>query len=219
MVTATGSNKEFKPAPEGSHMAVCYRVIDLGTQRWEYQGEPQIGRKVLLGWELHGEAEDGAPLQTDDGQPLAVSKKYTLSLGKKANLRADLESWRGRAFNDEELKGFDLDTLLGVACMITIKHDRKGDKTYANVASVTRFPAALKDRKPTAKNPLQVFDVTAPDFKVYDTLPEWIRTQIDQSVERSQKKPQTTSAASKSAGAAAVASGTGFDDMDDDIPF
>ena len=33
MVTATGSNKEFKPAPEGSHMAVCYRVIDLGTQR------------------------------------------------------------------------------------------------------------------------------------------------------------------------------------------
>lgn len=211
---ATGSNKEFKPTPEGSHMAVCHRVIDLGTQRWEYQGEPQIGRKVLIGWELHGEADDGTPLTTDDGKPLGVSKEYTLSLGKKANLRADLESWRGRAFTDEELRGFDVSQLLGQACMITIKHTSKGDKTYANVASVTRFPAALKNSKPKAINPVELFDVSEPNGAIYAGLPDWIKSKIDKCVERT-GKPQSTAAASREAGKAA----SGFDDMDDDIPF
>lgn len=215
---ATGSNKDFKPTPEGSHMAVCHRVIDLGTQRWEYQGEPQIGRKVLIGWELHGEAEDGTPLKTDDGQPLGVSKKYTLSLGKKANLRGDLESWRGRGFSEEELAGFDISQLLGQPCMITIKHERKGEKTYANVASVTRFPSALKDLKPKAKNPLQLFDISNPDNTVYEVLPEWIRKQIDESAERSHR-PTSTATASREAGKAASKPSSGFDDMDDDIPF
>lgn len=210
---ATGSNKEFKPTPEGTHMAVCHRVIDLGTQRWDYQGEPQIGRKVLIGWELHGESDDGAPLTTDDGQPLGASKTYTLSLGKKANLRADLESWRGRAFNEQELAGFDITQLLGVPCMVTIKHTKKAEKTYANVATVTRFPAALKDRKPTPANPLQTFDVTNPDFRIYEVLPEWIRKQIDASVERSGGRQESTKQASANAGSAALA------DMDDDIPF
>lgn len=214
---ATGSNKEFKPTPEGSHMAVCYRVIDLGTQRWEYQGEPQIGRKVHIAWELHGEADDGSPLTTDDGRPLSVSKTYTLSLGKKANLRADLESWRGRAFSEQELAGFDITQLLGVPCMVTIKHTKKADKTYANVASVTRFPAALKNMRPSAKNDLQTFDVTDPDNRVYETLPEWLTKQIDVCVERT-GTPQSTGQASAHAGAAAR-TGTGFDDMDDDIPF
>lgn len=215
---ATGSNKEFKPTPEGSHMAVCFRVIDLGTQRWEYQGEPQIGRKVLIGWELHGEADDGTPLKTDDGQPLAVSKTYTLSLGKKANLRADLESWRGRAFQEQELKGFDIGALLGQPCMVTIKHQVKGDKTYANVATVSKFPAALKDHKPKAVNKLQLFDVMEFDREMYDALPEWIRKQIDSCVERN-AKPQSAAAAGQNAGRAAAAAGSGFDDMDDDIPF
>lgn len=213
---ATGSNKEFKPVPEGSHMAVCYRVIDLGTQRWEYQGEPQIGRKVLIAWELHGEADDGTPLTMEDGQPLSVSKKYTLSLGKKAALRADLEAWRGKAFTAEELNGFDIGTLLGVPCMITIKHDKKGEKTYSNVAGVTRFPAALKNSKPKPVNAMQVFDVSEFDRSVYESLPEWIRTQIDQSVERSGSKPQS---GSKEAGAAAARQEHSFADMDDDIPF
>jgi hypothetical protein len=214
---ATGSNKEFKPVPEGTHMAVCWRVLDLGTQRWEYQGEPQIGRKVLIGWELHGEGEDGSPLTTDDGQPLSVFKTYTLSLGKKANLRADLESWRGRGFTEQELSGFDVFTVAGQPCMVTIKHTKKAEKTYANVASVTKFPSALKHVKPTAKNTVQTFDVTDPDPRVFELLPEWITKQINASVERTGGRPQTTRQASATAGAAA--SGTSFDDMDSDIPF
>lgn len=212
---ATGSNTEFKPVPEGSHMGVCYRVVDCGTQRWEYQGEPQIGRKVMLFWELHGEADDGTQLTTEDGRPLSISKKYTLSLGKKANLRADLESWRGKAFTEAELAGFDIGTLLGAPCMVTVKHNQVKDKTYANVATVTRFPAALKDMRPKATNPLQIFDVNERDMKVFDTLPEWLTDIIKKSVEWSGTKPTTLAAA----GAAAGKTANAVADMDDDIPF
>lgn len=208
---ASGSNKEFKLVPEGSHMAVCFRVIDLGTQRWEYQGEPQIGRKVLIGWELHGEADDGTPLKTDDGHALNVSKTYTLSLGRKANLRADLESWRGKTFTEQELAGFDISQLLGQPCMVTIKHTKKADKTYTNVASVTRFPAALKNSKPTAESNLQLFDVKEPDNVVYESLPDWIKKQIDSCVERSGSPTPGMKSAGKPA--------SGFEDMEDDIPF
>lgn len=210
-IVATGSNKEFRPTPEGNHMAVCFRVIDLGTQRWEYNGEPQIGRKVLIAWELHGEDEEGKPLTMDDGRPLSVSSTYTLSLGKKAVLRSHLESWRGKAFTEQEMAGFDVSQLLGQPCMVTIKHTSKNGKTYANVAAVSRFPAALKAHKPAAVNPLQLFDISEPDADVFEALPEWIQTKINESVERSAPAKQPTRAPARAS--------TGFEEMDDDVPF
>jgi hypothetical protein len=208
---ASGSNKEFKQVPEGSHMARCYRVIDLGTQRWDYQGEPQIGRKVLIGWELFGEDDAGNPMTTDDGHQLTIFKKYTLSLGKKANLRADLESWRGRAFTEAELNGFDIGQLLGVYCMVTVKHAKVGEKTYANVASVTKWPSALKGQQPKPANDNQFFDVTDRQMAVFEVLPEWIQKQIKESAEWSGSQQPMKQAQARPA--------TGFDDMDDDIPF
>lgn len=212
---ASGSNKEFKPVPEGNHTARCYRVIDLGTQDVEYMGEPKLMHKVLIGWELSGEAEDGTPLKTDGGDPLTITKQYTLSLGKKANLRADLESWRGKAFTDDELKGFDITALLGVHCMVTVKHDKKGDKTYTNVASVSKWPAALKNHKPAAVFDNQVFDVNEPDMQLFESFPDWLKEKIQGCMEWGNPKalePQkvTTTRAG---------GGSGFDDMDDDIPF
>ena len=215
-IMATGSNKEFKPTPEGNHMAVCFRVIDLGTQRWEYQGEPQIGRKVLIAWELHGEDEEGNPLTMDDGRPLSASSTYTLSLGKKAILRAHLEAWRGKAFTEAEMAGFDVSQLLGQPCMVSIKHTSKNGKTYANVAAVSRFPAALKAHKPTAVNQLQLFDISEPDEAILDSLPDWIKEKVNESVERS--APKRPAGVQKREAAAAI-TGTGFDDMDDDVPF
>lgn len=215
-LTATGSNKEFKPVPEGNHMARCYRVIDLGTQDVEFQGEPKLMHKVLIAWELSGEADDGTQLQTDKGDPMTVSKQYTLSLSKKANLRADLESWRGKAFTDDELKGFDIGQLLGAYCMVTVKHDKKGDKTYTNVASVARWPAALKNSKFEARYGNQLFDVDNPDKQMFEDFPDWLKEKIESCMEwrgGGQQAPQPTE---KKRTAAA---GTGFDDMDDEIPF
>lgn len=112
IVTASASS-DFAPAPAGSHLARCYRIIDLGSQTTEWKGKPKTSRKVMFTWELHGEDGEGKPLLTDDGKPLMVSKRYTFSLSEKATLRAHLVGWRGRDFTLDELAGFDLEKVLG----------------------------------------------------------------------------------------------------------
>ena len=68
--------------------------------------------------------------------------RYTLSLHENAALRRDLQSWRGRAFTETELAGFDLKTVLGVPCMITLVHSPDGK--YANIQAVAGLPKGME---------------------------------------------------------------------------
>ena len=80
----------FEPAPAGTHVAICYRVIDLGTQESVYNGEKKSARKVLISWELPNE-------EKADGKPFVISATYTWSMHEKSTLRKTLEAWRGAA--------------------------------------------------------------------------------------------------------------------------
>ena len=125
----SGGTGNFEPAPEGVHQAVCVDVIDLGLLEVTWAGQTKKQHKILISWQLD-EARD-------DGKPFLVSKRYTLSLNEKANLRKDLESWRGRKFTLEEEMGFDVESILGANCLLNVQHNKKDDKTYANVISIT----------------------------------------------------------------------------------
>jgi hypothetical protein len=125
-IFVSGNNsKEFTPAPAGTHQAVCVDVVDLGVE------ETQWGKKhkVRIKWQIDEDMESG--------KPFLVQKKYTASLHEKANLRHDLESWRGRAFTESELAQFDLENLIGANCLVNIIH-KPGSKggTFANIASI-----------------------------------------------------------------------------------
>jgi len=102
------------------HKAICYGVYDLGTQFNETFGNKN--HKVLLQWELPEARIDIQKDGEDLNLPRAQSKIYTLSLHEKANLRKDLESWRGKSFTATELEGFDLKNLLGVDCQLQVIH-------------------------------------------------------------------------------------------------
>ena len=125
----------FELTPSGTFVAICYRFIDRGTQITEFNGERKTRREVMLTWELPAE------LMTD-GRPFSASKTYTWSMHEKATLRKDLESWRGLAFTDADFEGpkaFNTKKLIGAACMLTITHTTKGDKTFANVAAIGKL--------------------------------------------------------------------------------
>ena len=124
---------DFDPPPEGSHIAVCYRVIDLGTQEVTFQGAVSHKHLLLLSWELPDE-------KMDDGRPFTINKRYTYSSSTKSNLRKDLESWRGKRFEDKELGQFDIAKLLGVGCMLSVVHAEKNENTYANISAIMRLP-------------------------------------------------------------------------------
>lgn len=211
IATATAGS-DFKTTPSGVYIARCYRIVDLGTQRGEWKGKEKWSRKIMFSWELFGEEDDGTPLVSDEGAPLTISKRYTLSLGENANLRADLKSWRGRDFTIDELNGFDVKNVLGAYCMLNITHDEKDGKTYANVASISPLPSALRNNKPEGVNELTFFDVTEPDKVMFALFSDKLRETI-MACKEWNKEPVNT-AASRSASSAGSAS-----DMDDDIPF
>lgn len=177
---------DFKRVPPGVHIGRCIAIIDLGTQEVEWQGDKKFQHKMILKWELFGEDEQGAPLTIEiDGRemPLTISKRYTVSLSDKSRLRADLAAWRGRDFTPEELAQFDVSKLAGAYCMVNVTTSETNGKTYSNVANLTPLPAALKNAKPKGVHDVVLFDIDAPDMKVYATFYDKLRETIQASME------------------------------------
>lgn len=141
----------------------------------DFMGESKSLRKIRITWELPDET---AIFREEDGpQPFVISKDYTLSLYEKANLRRDLESWRGKQFTADELAGFDIFTLLGAACLISIIHMTKGDKTYANVSGISKLAKGMTCGKQV--NPAVQFSIDdGKQSAVFLNLPEWLRKKI-----------------------------------------
>lgn len=200
------AGKDFKKVPPGAHFAICNMVVDCGLQEG-FQKKPQ--HKVYLRWEVPDERvsyeKDG---ETIEG-PCSIGRFYTLSLSEKANLRKDLENWRGKTFTGEELKGFDIENLLGKCCQIMVTHETDNGKTYANVTGVMGVSRDQRERTKAAKpeNTPISFSLEQPDQKKFDALPKWLQEKIDQRME-----PEETRPPPKQAGA---------DDFeaDEDIPF
>ena len=115
MPKATNKGGDFTPVPAGIHHAICYAVIDLGTQPSQMYAP---SRKVQLTWELPHERGDFKNSETGitNNLPRVISKEYTLSTGAKSNLRKELESWRGRPFTAEEAQEFEVGVLAGKNC-------------------------------------------------------------------------------------------------------
>jgi hypothetical protein len=125
------TESNFAPVPAGTHLGICYRVIDLGTQSTNFNGETKLAHKVLVSWEIPDE-------KMDDGRPFTISQSYTWSMHEKATLRKSLEAGRGMAFTERDFgpSGFDIKNVLGKACTLSIVHTAKNGTTYANVASI-----------------------------------------------------------------------------------
>ncbi len=192
---------DFEQAPIGTHVARCVKLIDIGTQKGEYQGKATARRQCIVGWELPTELmQDGE----NSGKPFVVSRFYTASLGEKANLRKDLENWRGRQFTEQELQGFDSKNILGKPCMLSVIHNEKGKARVSGVMAVPKGMAV-----PDQINATVYFSLDEFDQKAFDALSEGYKKLIQASPEYQQIK----------AGGSEVKPKGHFDDMEDDIPF
>ena len=222
IVSENAGGSTFTPCPAGSYLARCVRLVDLGTQQTDYQGETKTAHKVLLAFEvLDTEA------RRDDGEPFVLSKRYTLSLHEKAALRKELASWRGRDFTPEELKGFDLHNILGKECFISVVDSTKGDRTYSNIASIMKPPKGMHPPEGTCNEPLLYWDMgaDAPDWAALQQLHPKLIEQVETSPEFKRLKPPkrvpmpTQAPARSSAPPPAFESDvSGFDDLPDFDP-
>ena len=178
VVKSTGGDRVLPP--DGLHKARCIAVIDVGTQTSEFKGVEKQQRKVLIQFELPEETHVFD--EDEDARPLVVQKEYTANLGDKANLRKDLENWRSKPFTEEELKGFDLKTLLGVACMLTTttKTSKAGNK-YTDITAIV--PMVKGSKCPKQINDTMYFSLDDSGEEEFETLHEWIQKKIQASPE------------------------------------
>ena len=170
MVTVRSTDKEFESPEPGSYPAVCYKIIDIGTQESEYQGKKLSRRQIIIGWELSEKMANG--------DPFVVSSFFTASLGEKSKLRPTLESWRGAAFNEADLEGFDLSNLLGKPCMVSLI---KNDKGKIKVGSVSKMPKGMVPAD--LVNKIVHLDLEKFHQAVFDTLSDKVKDMVRRSPE------------------------------------
>jgi len=174
IVSDTGGGGSFKQLDPGSYPAVCTQIVGIGPQESNFGLKEKIKLRFevpseRVEWEVDGEQMEG---------PIITWATYTASLNEKANLRMALEGWRGRAFSDEELKGFEMDAILGAPCMLSIIHRESNGKTYANIASISKLMNGVTP--PKAEGELISFDIRSYSPGQYTALPEWLQKRVDE---------------------------------------
>ena len=139
IIATAGDSKTFLPAPAGLHQGICVDVVDMGLLEVTYAGVTKKQHKVRIVWQI----EEAMP----DGKPFIVQKRYTLSLHEKSTLRKDLESWRGTAFNEAELKGFDVEKLIGANAQLNVQQTNKNGEVYSNVVGIVPLARGMVKMK------------------------------------------------------------------------
>lgn len=171
-------------APAGTFPARVCRFMNLGTRFQEYQGQLKAYPDTLINitWELPTEIheftkknEDGT--ETTEEKPIVVSREFTLSMGKKANLRPIVEGIIGTQLTDDEAYDFELENLLGMASLITISHkEASNGNIYANVISTA--PLIKGMTVPEAINKKVIFDVNLATKEEIDALPQFLKDKV-----------------------------------------
>lgn len=183
-------SSSFTPVPAGMHLARCFRIIDLGTQKTTYLGKEKFDRKLLIQFEIHSEDANGNPLVTDRGEPLSISKRYTHSTYENATICKDLGSWRGAPITkDEGDQGINLQRFLGMWAMLNVTKDLGNDgKEYTNIKTVNPVPPPIRKLGfPNPHNEDLIYSIDESPPEVFEKLSENTRMTIQKSPEWQKK--------------------------------
>ena len=207
------SGSDFEYPDVGLTPAVCINVIDGGYEKNIYMGQDKgYQRKIFILWEI------GQRITKGDfaGQHMIVSKEYTFAVSPKSNLRKDLESWRGKVFEERhnsngtitligekknkdtgkiEKVAFSIDMLIGANCLLNLQNVSK-TKTFIAPTSIMPFD----------KNFQKVNREIEPNY-----IPDWIAKKI---AERPKENPDDN----QNMNTESNTNDGSFDD-DDEVPF
>lgn len=182
---AKGGGKDFEKCEEGTHMAVCTLVADVGLQPGnpkftgvvDKNGKPDSRGlptpKVYLRWEVPGQRITYERDGVETEGPAIIYANFRASMNEKATLRKMIESWRGKGFTDAEAEQFDVRNLIGQTCMLQVVHSDDGQ--YANVKNVMAPPKGTPKLAPEGKTLYFGPD----DDAAYNELPNFLKEKWD----------------------------------------
>lgn len=174
-IKETKKETNYKPAPEGSHVAILYSIVDMGTHTSSWQGQEKNQQKVRLTFELPNEIAEF------DGEekPMVMGAEYTVSLADLSKLKPIIEGLMGRKLTDAEKANFsqtDFEALLGKSCMISVVHTEKDGNVYANIATVS--PLLKGVTVPAQVNPNVIYDIAQKEDATFSLLPAFMQKKI-----------------------------------------
>ena len=176
--------------PEGTHFAHVYQLIHIGTVPYVWQGEEKMRNKVRIGFELTEEKhvfKDG-----EEAKPFVISSSYTLSLGEKSNLRPIVEGILGKKLTEEEIEHFDLESIIGKSCLVSVIYAKSQNGTlYANIASTSPLVKGMAI-SPQINNSFVLTYGDNWNQKNFDSLPDFLKEEMRTSSEYQTKFSQTT---------------------------
>lgn len=172
-IAKSEGNTSIPKLENGVYTAISSMMIDLGGQKSLLDNN--IRRKFMMVWNIVGEFVEVNKEQL----PRVMSKEYTLSLNEKSNLRKDLQAWRGQAFTEDELQGFDILKIMNKPCQLQIINEEKNGKTYNNISAIMAMPKGMT---------VELLDETtvfitnnAETWKNWEKIPKWIQDKIKKS--------------------------------------
>ena len=174
-------------APAGTHIARCFRMIHVGERDYQYQGEPKKRNSLWVYFELPNELAVFNPEKGEE--PYSVNIEYNHVPYETAKIIKHINSWRGKALTPQEIDDFDVQSLLGQPCMLTIVHNTSATngKTYANITSISGLPKGIEC--PAQVNPSYTFDYNE-NFdwtKMDKNIPQFLQEIMKQTPEWNEK--------------------------------
>jgi len=189
-ISATELKNGDRQLPEaGATIGVCFSIVDLGTQKTNWDGDEKWTPKVRLAFELPDQTIEGEVTEngktTKVTKPMVVSMELTRSLGERATLRKHLETWRGQSFTSKELAAFNMKNLLGKAAMLTlVRKTSQAGREYCAIQGLAKLPKSVK--APTTTENTQVFyEIEEGRGGAFAEMPEWLQGKILESKELS----------------------------------
>lgn len=171
---------KIPPIAAGTHAAIMYKILKIGTVPEEYQGVAKNLQKVYLTFELPNETY---VFKEEDGpMPRVISKEFTLSMGEKANLRKFVEGIIGVNLTDDEAYSFDIETLIGKPFLLSVVHKKstKGD-IYANITNSAPLMKGMAVPPQTNETDIMGYDNW--DQEKFDKLPDFLKEKMMTSME------------------------------------
>jgi hypothetical protein len=165
--------------PKGNFVARLYQIIHIGTVSYQWQGEEKQQDKIRLTFELCNERK--VFKEGEDPQPFSISREFGFSMGKKSKLRPFVEGMLGIAFHDEEAYAFDIEELLGEACLLNVVHVEKNGNVYAEIQGASQLPKGME--APELQNEKKLIDVNTVTDAEIEALPGFLQEKMKSSEE------------------------------------
>ena len=185
----TGSNKEYKRVPDGSHLALPVQIIDLGKQvitEWPSQ-EPKLDDdgNVIIKNQVYITSEFPEVTDTfnDVEKPLWVGKTYNVSMNERAKLFEYVNATDKTAKN--------LADTIGKAYTAQVASTDGGKaKITACTPCANKLvigDAVVKKEDVKLFNEPVVYSIDDGQNEVYAGLPDWLKEKIDNQADDSLK--------------------------------